>query len=358
MSDFIIYPQSAKQSYEEFDACARTLAGCYSELYSIRDTLRTISSLSGVIRPIETVAYRIETQERTVKNMRSVLGSCVQLYENADSRCIGSASAVKPAKSRTGGTASGPSKSKGKKKSSGLWTWKDTWKAAKEAGIIGSGIAVAGALITGGVNPKTVTDALKYTSKFVGNVAGAASEPSFDWTRLFGFNSGSRMSLGAALGKQIDKYKFGNAAKVSDKIAVGAKWAGSALTIVSVAIDNFDKKSGNSFGRAIAETIGESAVKIGAGIVIGAAASTIGAPAVVTGLITVGVVWAADKAFEAVTGKKAAEAISDFVIDGVIAQGKRQIDTVKRTAKSIGNAASKIGKKLSGWWNRRYAPAW
>ncbi len=367
MSEFVIYPQKVRQTYDGFDACSRQLTDCYSSLYTIRDTLRGISSLSGVVGPVEIVAKRIETQDNTVKNLKNVLGSCVQLYENTEGRCIGSSSAVPAVPMITpsnGGTVSSDVQNKKDKSDFKLWTWKDTWNVVKEFGIIGGTVGTIGGLTTGGINPKTIVGALKDTSKVVGNVAKASSSPSINWKALFGLNvkADAPKNFWQALGKEVDKYNMGNATKVSDKIAVGAKWAGSVLTVVSVAMDNFDKKSGNSTGRAIAETIGESAVKIGEGMLIGAAATaiaaTVGAPAVVAGLATVGVTWAIDKGFEWATGKNAAEYISDTIIDGAINKGKEVIAKTKEVKKMIGNATSSIGKKLSGWWNQKYSLAW
>lgn len=363
MSEFVIYPQKVRQTYDGFDTCSRSLSNCYNSLYSIRDTLSNISSLSGVVRPVEIVAKRLETQENTVQGLKAVLGSCVQLYENADGRCIGSTSAVTLTKTKSDTTTPDVNVQKVEKDDNKLWTWKDTWKVAKEFGIIGSGIGAIGGLITGGITPKTAVGALKDSAKFVGKVSKASSKNSFDWKTLFGFNKFNKpMNFYEAFGKKINDYNFGNATKVSEKIAVGAKWAGTALTIVTTAMDNFDKKSGNSIGRAFAETVGESAFKIGEGILLGAAftavASTVGAPVVVAGLATVAATWVIDKGFELVKGKNAAEYISDKVIDGVVAQGKRQIETVKKTVNNIGNAVSSFGKKLSGWWNREHSLAW
>ena len=71
------------------------------------------------------------------------------------------------------------------------------------------------------------------------------------------------------LQKQVDKLKWSKADKVGDKIAVGAKWAGYGLTLLTTGYDNFTDESNTTFGRKLAETIGETGVKIGEGIVLG-----------------------------------------------------------------------------------------
>ena len=358
MSQFLIYPQRVTQTYSRFDSSAKTLDACSSRLYSIRDSLRHSSSLSVFAGPLGTIAGQVGQQSNSVKKMKMTLNSCLMLYNNAENNCLGSSSGIRVPGSGApvppiGPRVVPPGKKWGHWGDVHWWSWKDTWSVIGSFGIIGSGIGVIGELITGGKSAKKYLNAGKNLSKFVGNVAKAASEPSFDWRTLIGFNKvikpDTPKTLFGALGKELDKYNMGNATKVSDKIAVGAKWAGSILTVATTAYDNFTD-AGNSTGRAIAETIGESAVKIGGGILISAgvtavlaAAGAVGAPAVVVGGITVGVTWGINRLSEAVTGKNAAEFISDTVIDGSIAVGK-----------AVGKAVSSAGKKISGWWNKTF----
>jgi hypothetical protein len=197
---------------------------------------------------------------------------------------------------------------------------------------------------TGAVSAKTYLSAAKGVVKVTEKVAKGFSKNSFDW---LGLSSSSLektgTSLGEELGKAIDKYNFGKATTTADKVAVVAKWVGSVLTVATTAYDNFtDTTENNSTARKLAETVGESAVKIGGGILIGAAVSavlgTVGAPALVVGGVTVAATWAINKGFEAVTGKDAAEFISDTVLD--------QLESV----------AKKAGEVISGWWSSITSP--
>lgn len=116
-------------------------------------------------------------------------------------------------------------------------------------------------------------------------------------------------------------YSFKNAETIGDKIKVGTKWAGVALSAVSNGIDNVEEH-GEMNGRAVAETIGEtvSDVVVGAAVtatVVGAAAAIgVSAPAVVVGVIAAGVTWGLDEVVKATTGKRnTSELISDTVLD-------------------------------------------
>ena len=227
--------------------------------------------------------------------------------------------------------------------------WNDLWKHVGSFGIVGNLISTIGGAITEKDPWKKVLGISGGVAKVTEKVANGFSKSDFDWT---GFAQGTGKTLKESFASQIDKYNFGAAEKVSDKIAVGAKWAGAIVTVATKAYDNIVvNKEGNSTGRAIAETVGESAVTIGLGIAVGAVVGTIGAPAVVTGAITVGVLWAIDRGFEAVTGKNAAEFISDTVLDGA----QKVVDFASNAGKTIGNAVSSAGKKLGGWWRKGVA---
>lgn len=238
-----------------------------------------------------------------------------------------------------------------------LWSWSDTWKMVGNAGIIGSLLSTVGGAITGGVSVKTGFTTAKATAKVIENIAKAVpknSTASFDWKTLFGFNSSitkdTPKTFGKAFGESVEKLKFGNSKIVSDKVAVGAKWAGYGLTAITTIYDNFtDTTENNSTGRKIAESIGETAVKIGEGLAIGAgvtaafAAASVSAPAVVVGAVTVGVAWAGDKICEALTGKDVAEFVSDTVLD-----------TGKAIITSVGKGAKKVSGAISGWWKKTF----
>lgn len=228
------------------------------------------------------------------------------------------------------------------------WEWKDTWKVVDNFGIVGPIISAIGGLVTGGVSPQTGLNAIKGVAKTVERVA---SNPSFDWKTVLGLNSTitnkTSKSFFGALSEKINGLKMGNAKTVSSKVAVGARWAGNILTVLTTAYDNFIvNDENNTTGRQIAETIGESAVKIGSTMLIGAgvtaafAAAGVAAPVVVVGGITVGIGWAADQLCKHFNnGKDLAETVSDAVLD-----------LGETISENVGKAAKTVTDTVTGWW--------
>lgn len=323
-----------------------------------------LSSISSQLSNIENRIYNIKnTVERSANSYRSTDAKVVAWKNAVVGRIsgLGYAGIGAAAFAVAEKTKQSNKKAKVNEKTTGdfsLWSWKDTWKLVGSGGIIGSIISAVGGAITGGVSVSNGLNTTKGVAKIIENIAKAVpktSNASFDWKTLFGFNSAitkdTPKSFSKAFGESVDKLKFGNAKTVSDKVAVGAKWAGYGLTAITTVYDNFtDTSENNSTGRKIAESIGETAVKIGEGLLIGAgvtaafaAAGAVGAPAVVVGAVTVGVTWAIDKVCEAITGKDVAEFVSDTVLD-----------TGKKAVHAVGNAAKKVSGAVSGWWKKTF----
>ena len=243
-----------------------------------------------------------------------------------------------------------------KKKKKSLWSWDDTWDVVGEFGPVGTGVSAVGQFFTGGVSPKSVLKFTKGAVDIAGDVAkNLSSNTSFDWKSLTNIKVVQNETAGKVIGDAIDDYNFSKAPNTAGKVAVAAKWVGTAVTVATSAVDNYQEyKSGEiSVARSVAETVGESAVKVVTGVACKAAATaivtgiaaTVGAPAVATaaaiGVVAVGISWAADKVCEAITGKDLAEATSDLVLD-----------TAEKVGKAVGSAAKKVAGAVSGWWNK------
>ena len=145
-------------------------------------------------------------------------------------------------------------------------------------------------------------------------------------------------------------------------------WAGLAFSLASNTVSNIkEAKSGEiSTGRAVAETVVETAVDVTKGWVIaagvtaaiaaipGAAAAV---PVVVVGAATVAVSWVADWACKKITGaiggeeKGLTETVSDFVLDvgeAAIAEGKKVVSSVSSFVKSgWSRLSSSVGRGFS-----------
>ena len=246
------------------------------------------------------------------------------------------------------------------------FNWKSLWKLLGNAGLIGTAIATIGEQITGGTTtlPKRILQVLKGVAKLGEGISKGVAETSFDWSRLWGGNAAittdSPTNFFSALKAEGQKYSFGNAKGTAGKAAVACKWAGAILTVAVVGYDNWtgEDDKDNSVGRKIGETVIESAVKIGggmlvsAGVAAGAAAlGIVGAPALAIGAAATVITIAANAVCTAVTGKDIAENVSDFVFDTAVPWVEdTAIPWVKDTAEKVGNAVSAAGKTISGWW--------
>jgi hypothetical protein len=161
----------------------------------------------------------------------------------------------------------------------------------------------------------------------------------------------------------IVKTTSADGTKVVDSVKTGTKVAGWALSLIANGFSNYDEynKGEISKGRAVAETVVETAIDIGkgaaiaAGVAAGCAAIGVAAPAVVVGGIGVGVSLVADIVCENLTGKSVTEATSDLIID-----------TAAKAGKAISGAAKSTKNAVSGWFSKltssggsvQYAGAW
>ena len=316
-------------------------------------------TVDGIARQVQSVKSSLSWQIAGSSRIKSQLGSYGNYLDQLGARsgALGkaladlSASYSSTENKLSGKSAGGNSGNSGGSGSQPGMHWDDVnwfsfgdlWGLVGGFGLVGNLVSMLGGLATEPDPVKRFLGLGGDASGLIGDVAKSASESKFDW---FGFAKVSPgdvpKSFSEAFGKQLDKYSFGNAKSVGDKVAVGAKWAGTIFTVATTAYENIGvNEEGNSLGRAIAETAGESAVKIVGGTLLAAGASLLGGPAIVTAGVTVGAAWLINRGFEAVTGKGAAEFISDTVLDA----GEKLV-------KNVGSAVSAAGKTIGGWWNK------
>lgn len=162
-----------------------------------------------------------------------------------------------------------------------------------------------------------------------------------------------------------DGFLFSKTKNVGENMKVGAQWAGVAFSTIINGIDNYsDYEEGKvGAGRAIAETISETAVDIaigaGATAAVGAAAVALGvsAPAVAVGAAATVAVWAVDTGVRLVTKSLAdngyikeekglTELASDFILD----IGEAYIENKVNNITKIGNAISAVSNVIGVKW--------
>lgn len=217
-------------------------------------------------------------------------------------------------------------------------------------GIIG---ATTEFILNGTVGGDEITTG-KSLLDLIGNVAKTGAKI-FDGKEfhLFGLNSTvDAIGFRKNLAMQLEKFKINSsnnsvnltgAEKAANNISAVAKWGGVALTGVSKFIGNYEEYNGDYKNwRMYLETIGETAVSVGTGVLATAAVGAVlgpGAPVVLVGAIGTGVVMAANWAVKEISGKDLSELVSDTVIDAV--QGG---------VKAIGNGIKSAGKAIASWF--------
>lgn len=156
------------------------------------------------------------------------------------------------------------------------------------------------------------------------------------------------------LSQSLESYKYNStynsanmtgAAKTWQNVGVIAKWGGIALTTVGNFAENVEEYEGEfSNPKMYAETIGETAVDVGLGILVGAGVATLAgatAPVWAVGVVTTGAVmavnWASEQLFDADLG----EVITDTAIT-----------LVEQGAKKVGNAVKTTAKAISAGWKK------
>lgn len=191
--------------------------------------------------------------------------------------------------------------------------------------------------------------------------------------RFVGFDKAFTGSLRPSVAKSFNTRFYNNFQKqlddgLSSFTAKGSKsifaWAGVAVSAIANGFQNYDEyKSGKiSGGRAVAETITETAVDVGTGLLvsaaIGAGIAAVGftsAPVIAVGAITAGVMVSTDAICKwitkSVTGesKGLTETISDFILDVGEARIKSRVKFISGAVKAAGNAGKAVNsffKKL------------
>lgn len=319
------------------------------------------SSRTSIVKALNYILGEMEQEKDFIRSMEDVLEWSLNSYNSCENKLL----TVNAGESSGGAESGGAGDIHTEGNTPFEWKWSNTWNLVSKAGIIGSTTSVVGNVVTGSGNLKTGIDSAKYVNSIIGSAASAIKDggTSVSWAKYL---TGTNNAL-----KDLDLDSFGNTFKSSweqqvsglsltgaettaAKVKVASKWAGNLLTVAGNAYENYNEmqEDGISAGRAVAETVVESAVDIGVGMAatavssaaVGAVAAAIGvtaAPALAVGAVAVGVTWAANGVCKWVTGgKDLGEVAADFVCD--VGEGAVQ------WAKDIG---SSVESGLSAAWN-------
>lgn len=251
------------------------------------------------------------------------------------------------------------------------WSWDSIKKAGYFGSVLGIGEGIAkmvGGKSTSLSSAKTLRSAWKTIKNFdidvgkMGKVKRILHPDTYKvaWeNKIFGIGNYFGKTTGAASKASSWSTRFyNNFQKAGAKEIAKVGWSSVALSGVINIFDNREEyKSGEiSQGRAVAETVMETAVDVATDVVLtaGAAAAvgatavalgaTVAAPAVAVAAVAVGAKMALDGiALWATGGKKDfTEAASDAILDAGTAIGKGVANGAKKVGKAISSALESI----------------
>lgn len=335
MSVISVKWQTAKSALDRYDSCQREISDLIASLRGIRSNrCMTGGNYSAVYRAMDKAISEMEDEKENIKKLKNGLAEILKAYDACEMRVSGQirGDTLEEVNVTTGseGTSNKPFR----------WKQSDSWKVVKQFGILGNVASAVHTTCTNGWSLKTAADVGQNLSNIAGSVGGTLAKGGAgagDWVReltgikdgLDGLNTSNfgstfKSSLGKQLGKDLS---FKGAQNTGDKVKVGAKWVGHALTFLKNGIENYEEFGGVT-GRMITETAIETAVDIGVGVVTKAAVSAgiatictamgleVAAPAALIGVGAVGVTWVANETCKWLTGgKDIAETMSDLVCD-------------------------------------------
>ena len=341
MAEFSAEWKKMQTQSSRMQKAGKTLNGLGVTVTSIKSNLSYMGRYANVIRTLNSISADLKNQANLAQTMGNKLQEVSVTYKNTEQGLLGTSS-VMP-------TVGKASDLLGDKLSFDWKVDKLLWKGAGNFGTVGQAIAGFGEMVTGGVTYKTLLGGGGKAVSIFGDLAKNAYSKKPDYKKvLFGdwekggavkklknwpdisnvAITGKASTFFASIQKQLSDFTFKNCETVGDKIQVGTKWAGVAISGITNGISNYKEYQDGEITaqRAVAETVTETAVDLGIGMFATAGATALigaSAPALAVGAAAAGAVWAADAATRFFTnkyGKKErglTECVSDAILDGV-----------------------------------------
>lgn len=357
---FFINPEKMKVRVSELDSIQGELGKISSSLDSvIRTNAIQLDSFNQIKRALKNYQQNIRVISGNTAQMSTGLQNAVNEYKAHEQSIYEHA-------------GHGNLNSITVSESKGVDWMSFLWKGVGTAGAVGKGVSAVGKVLTGDKTAAAwagfVSDGWSTGWKVGDAVKKCKENTDVKWYKeIFGLNKNSFLkSIKASNLSPSQKALHGLSKGIKGtvrefKTAAGrAKQVGGiVLSGITNAFGNYEeyKKDGISVGRAVAETITETAVDwgknllIGAGVTAAFAAAGIAAPAVAVGAATVAISIGVDWVSEKVFGKKLTETVSDAVLDGV----EWVADKVKTGAKKVGEGVRTLWNNIAGGWNRAAA---
>lgn len=345
MSSIRVNWQTAATAVDEYDAYRQDLSSAMASVRSVR-SYRCMEgrSFSAVFQLLDRVVRQLEDEKNDMRSLSNGLSDVLKTYRQSEGKAADAIS----------GTTLQEENAQISAENNELPSWfptaNDFWKLISKFGIIGNGVSAIGTLISGDwQDPKVITNSGKYLLSMIGGAAAeAAKGTKAKWAEaLLGLNTTASKNTNffSELTKELG---LNTPTTASEGIKLGTKWGGFVLTGISNFFENQQEFAGQegSTGRMLAETVIETGVDIGTTAVVSAGVTAAAgalisaglisaAPVVVTGAITVGVVWGVNALCKHFTGKDLAENVSDRICDTVTEKAQDFVGNVKSKFQSF-----------------------
>lgn len=353
MADFEVRPSMIKKYSSNQDKIANSLMRISGEINSCVVGLRgciSSSSYRYIQNSLSSISRKVENNAKNVYNMNNALNQISKQYVTTENK-------LKETKVKNEVVNTNTNK---------LPSWaKNLSSIIGEFGLGGSLISAA-IYSKEGLTPsfgKALLGVIGSGASLVGNII---DKKPFS---IFGLNSSiDAIGFRENLAMQLEKYKINSsynsvntssAAKQAHNISAFAKWGAVALTGVDRFVKNVKEYNGDFSNKDLyIETIGETAVKVGTGIVlkavIGAGVAAVAgasAPAWIAGVGAVAAGIALDNVAKNVFHK---DDFAELVSDGAISAAKNignGLNSIKQgITNSVGKGIRNIGKSIAKWF--------
>jgi len=350
VSEFKVQVQNLYGAMDSMEALETILQQAADGVCSVKRNLRAqVRQRERIDSRLNSTADQLKAQRQSVGRAVSVGRQAAGLYEKTEAQLLNI---------KAGATAeANPEIEEPPFSFDKLFNWDNLWKLVGSVGPAGQFSKTIASFANGKFwdGAKDIVKLVGAGAKAVDGDAGVSW-----WKKLLGWKAPSASKpvnnpLDASFSKEIGKYKVSAKQSAGQNIAGIAKWVGVFATVAEKGVSNWDEfkdDGGLSNPRLYAETVTESAIKIGSDIAIstavGAAAvvvlgtNPVGWAAVGVGVAvaatTVAVNWALDGISQLITGNKKGwvENVSDGIID---------------RWESVGNKVKEAKDSVVKWWN-------
>lgn len=364
VSEFTIEVGKVKSVVSTQKDVASTLSICEN---MIRETQRVLSVGDSRVTTllknnIRELSEQVSQEKQLVRLCYSSLETIVSEYQRTEKNLV-STNGVQKVTINTK-----PENSSSEKTMVPEWV-KNMWKLVGKAGPVGKGIQTVGKFAAdiafGTFSAKTIANATSDIWNTAWDVGKNISKMKTDkssvtWKEWLGFGSGNVGKIAHSNIGAVNRAKHGAASnwkhairELNTKSGRIKQVGGIVLAGVVNGFSNYDEYAKKysegkvtkeyAVGRAVLETVGETAVDWGKNILIGSAvaagfaAAGVAAPAVAVGAVTVGISIAADWACKKITGKFGGEekGVTELVSDTIIDLGEKFVKAKENVVSSI-----------------------